>query len=190
MQVGNALHGVVQGAVEEEGGSVAVRVRGAVDDAVRGRQEAFIGPALHHLAGVHDEAAIDHGRLNPLAGLGQHREAGEAGLRQERHEAGIRVGRYAELAGRGFMGRVVGAAEDILRLAESDFIEPVSRLRSRAVCIERQQAFAKRLQPRPCRQPWSAGSQAGRAGIRPLVRRAEALARNDIRVVLSPGPAS
>ena len=80
----DAFHGVVQGAIEEEGGSVAVCIRGAVDDAVRGRQEAFISPALHHFAGVDDEAAVDQGRFNPLAGLGQHRKARQAGLRQKR----------------------------------------------------------------------------------------------------------
>src|SRR5262245_54487762 len=66
-------HHVVRRAIEEERYGVTLAA-GAVDHAVRRRQEAVVGPAPQHVAAVDQEMAVPRRCVDPLARAGADRQ--------------------------------------------------------------------------------------------------------------------
>jgi hypothetical protein len=101
----------VEARVEEERDRVAL-LAVAIDHAMRRRQEQAVGPDLHRLAEVDDEAAFDRRHPDPLPGLAADLEAAHVVLGEQRERAVVGVRPRAEAAvleARGALRRGSGA---------------------------------------------------------------------------------
>src|SRR5690348_10740342 len=94
--------------IEKEGQRIAVLAR-SIDHPMKGRAEDPVGPALHHVADIDDEAAGDIRRVDPLPGAVTHLEPADRILGQDGEAAEIRMGAGTQpaLGDGALMGRVM-----------------------------------------------------------------------------------
>ena len=182
--VGRQASCAVEVRAEEERDRVPVGARD-VQHAMRRRQPAVVGPAAQQVAGVDEEAAGQHRRVEPRAVGAADLQAADAVLHQEREEAGVGVRAGAVLLRLALVAhRIVEEAQLQVRRIEvrgEEVERQVERARD-----DRQHLHAERLDRRHVRERVLA--EAGQIA-RPLVEAAERLARQDVRIVRACGRA-